>query len=102
MQGAPVGWTLIAVVDCDLAGIPIPKGATLHVTPGTARPIVMVADLPPNYGAIGGLLCDERLVQLTGPSPAVSSLPASPGLQLLPAATPRRASRCTPRRSGRG
>jgi hypothetical protein len=100
-QGGPTGWTLVAVEDCDLAGIPIPKGATVHVYPGTARPIVMVCDLPPNYGAIGGLLCDEQLVQVTGPSPAVASLPPSPALQLLPTAGPRRAVRCTPRRSSR-
>jgi hypothetical protein len=99
-QGGPVGWTLIAVADCDMAGIFIPKGATVHVTPGTARPIVLVADLPPNYGAIAGLLCDEHLVQVTGPSPAVSSLPSSPFLQLLPPA-PRSTRRCTPRRSSR-
>jgi hypothetical protein len=97
---APTGWTLIAVEDCDLAGILIPKGTTVHVYPGTPDPIRMVASLPPNYGAIAGLLCDEKLVQITGSSPAVSSMPAAPALQLVPTAR-HRAPRAAPRRSAR-
>lgn len=101
-QGSPTGWTMIAVEDCDFAGIPIPKGARLHVAPDSKRPVVLIADLPPNYEAITALLCDKRLVQVTGSPAAMASLPASPPLQLVPSSSrqgPRHRLRVVRRRS---
>lgn len=77
------GWTLVAEQDCDFAGIAITKGTTLHVHPGTTHGIVRIECLPPNYGAIAGLLCDGLLTQVDGPSPIVQSLlPQAPSLSL--------------------
>jgi hypothetical protein len=70
-----VGWTFRARVACDFAGISIPAGATLHVYPGTSEPVVLVQDLPPNYGVIAGLLCDELIEQIDGPSVETLPLP---------------------------
>jgi hypothetical protein len=71
-----VGWTFRARVACDFAGISIPAGATLHVYPGTSEPVVLMQDLPPNYGVIAGLLCDELIEQIDGPSLETLPLPA--------------------------
>lgn len=68
------GWTLVALDNCDLAGIRIAKGTTLHVNPGTPHGIIRIESMPPNYGAIAGLLCDGLLTQTDGPSPIVLAL----------------------------
>jgi hypothetical protein len=95
-----VGWTFRARVACDFAGISIPAGATLHVYPGTSEPVVLVQDLPPNYGVIAGLLCDELIEQIDGPSIEMLPLPAPLPVRLVPTAR-RGASRSSPRRSAR-
>lgn len=95
-----VGWTFRARVACDFAGISIPAGATLHVYPGTAEPVVLMQDLPPNYGVIAGLLCDELIEQTDGPSVDLLPLPAPTPVRLVSTAR-RGAFRASRLRSGR-